>query len=82
MKMILVSKGGSSELEMGGGGRVNSMKPIWNRDRSVILTTRSGSATIKRTAGDGQTEVLSGTVKIKLLPGSITIKNTATECHD
>ena len=27
MKMILVSKGGSSELEVGGGGRVNSMKP-------------------------------------------------------
>ena len=79
--MILVSKGGSSELEMG-GGRVNSMKTLWNRDRSVILKTLSGSATIKRTVTDCQIEVLSGTVKIKLLPGSITIKNTATDCHN
>ena len=81
MKMILVSKGGSSELEMG-GGRENSMKPLWNRDRSVILKTLSGSAKIKRTVSSCQTEVSSGTVKIKLLPGSITIKNTSTECYD
>ena len=65
-----------------GGGHVNSMKPFCNRDRSVILRTLSGSATIKRTVSDCQTEVLSGTVKIKLLPGSITIKNTAMECHN
>ena len=65
-----------------GGGCMNSMKPLWNRDRSVILKTRSGSATIKRTVSDCQIEVLSGAVKIKLLPGSITIKNTARECHD
>ena len=44
--------------------------------------TLSGSATINRTVSDCQTEVLSGTVKIKLLSGSITIKNTARECHD
>ena len=61
---------------------MNSMKPLWNCDRSVILKTLSGSATIKRTVSDCQTEVLSGTVKIKLLPGSITIKQTSTECHD
>ena len=61
---------------------MNSTKPLWNRDRRVILKTLSGSAIIKRTVSDCQTEVLSGTVKIKLLPGSITIKNTARECHD
>ena len=61
---------------------MNSMKSLWNRDRSVILKTLSGSAIIKITVSDCQTELLSGTVKIKLLPGSITIKNTARECHD
>ena len=85
MKMILVSKGGSSELEVCvsvGGGCMNSMKPLWNCDRSAILKTLSGSATIKRTVSDCQVEVLSGAVKIKLLPGSITIKNTARQSHD
>ena len=83
MEMIFVSKGVRVNSKcVCGGGHVNSMKPLWNRDRSVILQTLSGSATIKRTVSDCQTEVMSGTIKIKLLPGSITIKNTARECHD
>ena len=61
MKMILVSKGGSSELEVcvcvcvgGGGGCMNSMKPLWNRDRSVIL---------KHCQGVPQSKELSATAK-------------------
>ena len=64
------------------GGSRELHETHWNRDRSVILKTLSGRATIKRTVSDCQTDVLSGTVKIKLMPGRITIKNTAREFHD
>ena len=51
------------------------MKPLEPRQKchTKIL---SGSATIKRSASDCQTEVLPGTVKPKLLQVSITIKRT------
>ena len=41
----------------------------------------SGSVTIKRTASDCKTALLSRTVKTKLLPVSITIKSTDRECR-
>ena len=81
MKMILVSKGGSSDSKCGGGSRELHATPLEPR-QECHTKALSGRAAIKRTVSDCQTEVLSGTVKIKLLPGSITIKNTARECHD
>ena len=84
--MILVSKGGSSELEVCvcvWGGGVHELHETPQEPRQECHTkTLSGSATIKRTVSDCQIEVLSGAFKIKLLPGSITIKHTARECHD
>ena len=63
MKMILVSKGGSSELEVGGGVS-RELHETPQEPRQEFHTKKlSGSATIKRTVSDCQTEVLSGTVK-------------------
>ena len=82
MKMILVSKGGgSSEVEVGWGSlELNETPPEPRQECHTNNTVRE--YTIKRTVSDCQTEVLSGTVKLKLMPGSTTIKNTASECHD
>ena len=79
MKMIISLKGGSSERE--GVSCELHETPLEPRQEchTIIL---SGSATIKRTVSDCQTEVLPGTVNTKLLQGSITIKHTAIECHD
>ena len=66
----------------GGGGSHELHETHLEPQQECHTKTLSGSVTIKRTVSDCQTEVLSGTVKIKLLPGSITIKNTATECHN
>ena len=83
MKMIISFKGG-------GGGRVNSRgegscelheTPLEPR-QECHTNILSGSATIKRTVSDCQTEVLPGTVNTKLLQVCITIKHTAIERHD
>ena len=61
MKMFLVSKGDSSELEVGGSRELHET-PL-ERRQECHTKTLSGSATIKRTVSDCQTEVLLGTVK-------------------
>ena len=50
----------------------------WNRERSVTLKYCQGVK--KRTVSECQTEVLSGSVKTKLLSVSITIKRTDRKC--
>ena len=64
----------------GGGSRELHETPLESRQEchTKIL---SGSATIKRTVSDCQTEVLPGSVETKLLPVSITIKSTDKECR-
>ena len=54
MKMIFSLNGGSSEPGAGGGVRGNSMKPLWNRDRSF---------TLKYCQGVPQSKELSATAK-------------------
>ena len=72
-------KGGGGSSEPGVGG--NSMKPLWNRDRSVTLNTFRECHNQKnrqRLPNSG----IARDCQNKLLPVSITIKSTDRECHD
>ena len=62
------------------GGHVNPMKPLLNRGRNVILKHCQGVPQSKELSATAKQRYCQELSKKTLLPGSITIKNTATEC--